>query len=322
MDKQDKNPLLVVAGPTASGKTGLAVALCLQTGGEVISADSMQIYRRMNIATAKPTMAERCGVPHHMIDILEPGQSFSVADYVAHAKQTIAAVHVRGRLPVVAGGTGLYISSLADNIAFSPAPSDPALRQTLRREAEERGGEYLLEQLAAFDPETAARLHPNNLGRIIRAIEIYRLSGVTMSSQLQNSRLHPSDYDLCMLGLAFADRQWLYDRIDARVDQMLANGLLQEAQEIRELGLSGTAAQAIGYKELEGYFTGQCSLQEAVENLKRETRRYAKRQLTWFRRDPRIRWLEVDRFEGPGQLVQAALQIMREHWGEKLPRLG
>ena len=316
MDKQDKIPLLVIAGPTASGKTALAVELCRKVGGEVVSADSMQIYRRMDIGTAKPTAAERRGVPHHLMDILEPGQNFSVADYVALAKETIAEIHARGRLPVVAGGTGLYINSLVDNIEFSPAPNDPALRRALQKEAEEHGGAHLLEQLAQFDPETAARLHPNNLGRIIRAIEIYRLSGVTMSEQLKNSRLKPSDYDLCMLGLTFADRQKLYDRINDRVNQMLADGLLKEAEEIRSLGLESTAAQAIGYKELEGWFTGQCSLEEAVENLKRETRRYAKRQLTWFRRDERIHWLEVDRLGSIEALVDAGMQVMAECWGK------
>lgn len=315
MDKQDKIPLLVIAGPTASGKTALAVELCLRVGGEVVSADSMQIYRRMDIGTAKPTATERRGVPHHLMDILEPGQNFSVADYVALAKEKIAEIHARGKLPVVAGGTGLYINSLVDNIEFSPAPNDPALRKALQKEAQEHGGAHLLEQLATFDPETAARLHPNNLGRIIRAIEIYRLSGVTMSQQLKNSRLKPSDYDLCMLGLTFFDRQKLYDRINARVEQMLDDGLLKEAEEIRSLGLESTAAQAIGYKELEGCFTGQCSLEEAKENLKRETRRYAKRQLTWFRRDERFHWLEVDRLGSIEALVDAAMQVMAECWG-------
>ncbi len=315
MDKQEKIPLLVIAGPTASGKTGLAVELCLRTGGQVVSADSMQIYRRMNIATAKPTAEERRGVPHHLIDILDPGQSFSVVDYKALAQKKIEEIHAAGNLPVVAGGTGLYISSLVDNITFSATSGDPALRRALQQQAEELGGEHLLAQLASFDPETAARLHPNNLGRIIRAIEIYRLSGKTMTQQLQDSRLHPSDYDVCMLGLTFTHRQRLYDRINSRVGQMLADGLLNEAEEIRALHLSPTAAQAIGYKELEGYFTGSCSLEQAVENLKRETRRYAKRQLTWFRRDKRIHWLEADRFESPADLADAAQRIMAEHWG-------
>ena len=287
-------PLAVVAGPTASGKTGLAVELALRLGGEVVSADSMQIYRRMAIATAKPTPAEMKGVPHHLIDFLEPGENFSVAQYVQRARQVIQEIHRRGKLPSVAGGTGLYIQSLVDNVSFSPQPEDPALREALRQKAQREGGQSLLRELAEFDPQSAARLHPNNLGRVIRAIEVYRLTGRTMTQQLEASRQEPSPYRLGMLGLTFSRRELLYDRINRRVDCMMEEGLLEEARQMRGEKLSSTAAQAIGYKELEGYFDGRESLEEALERMKRETRRYAKRQLTWFRRDKRFFWLEMD----------------------------
>ena len=288
-------PLAVVAGPTASGKTGLAVELALRLNGEVVSADSMQIYRRMAIATAKPTLQEMKGVPHHLIDFLEPGESFSVAQYVQRARQVIGEIHSRGKLPIVAGGTGLYIQSLVDNVSFSPQPEDPELRERLRQKAEREGAQALLEELREFDPQSAARLHPNNLGRVIRAIEVYRLTGRTMTQQLEDSRREPSPYRLCMLGLTYSRRELLYDRINRRVDVMMEEGLLEEARQMRREKLSSTAAQAIGYKELEGYFAGQEPLEEALERMKRETRRYAKRQLTWFRRDSRFHWLEMDK---------------------------
>ena len=304
-------PLAVVAGPTASGKTGLAVELALRLDGEVVSADSMQIYRRMAIATAKPTPEEQLGVPHHLIDFLEPGEQFSVAQYVELARKTIREIRSRGKLPIVAGGTGLYIQSLVDNIAFSPQPSDPALREALRQRAQREGRESLLRELASFDPESAARLHPNNLGRVIRAIEVYRLTGKTMTQQMAQSRREPSPYRPAMLGLTYSDRQLLYNRIDRRVDAMVAQGLLEEARQMREEGLSSTAAQAIGYKELEGYFAGEEPLEEALERMKRETRRYAKRQLTWFRRDERFHWLEMDRL-GDGAADEAEKILVRE----------
>ncbi|MDD6236964.1 MAG: tRNA (adenosine(37)-N6)-dimethylallyltransferase MiaA [Clostridiales bacterium] len=291
---EKKIPLVVVVGPTASGKTALAVSLAKRFHGEVISADSMQIYKQMNIATAKPTVEEMDGIPHHLIDCLDLSQKFSVADYTALAHQKAKEINARGHLPILAGGTGLYIDSVVNNISFSEIRTDEELRKELTRLAEEKGADYLLEELNRFDPESAKRLHPNNLSRIIRAIEVYRLTGVTMTEHQRRSRLTPSGYDAVMIGLDFQDRQKLYDRINLRVDRMFADGLLEEAREILSNKNLGTARQAIGYKELQHYFDGQESLEEAIQKIKQETRRYAKRQLTWFRRNPNIHWIYVD----------------------------
>ena len=291
---EKKIPLLVVVGPTASGKTALAVSLAKQFHGEVISADSMQIYKKMNIATAKPTEAEMGGVPHHLIDCLDLSQKFSVADYTALAHQKAEEIHERGHLPILACGTGLYIDSVVNNILFSEIKTDEALRKELGWLAAERGAEYLLEELRQFDPESAQRLHLNNLPRIIRAIEVYKLTGVTMTEHQRRSRLKPTGYQSIIIGLDFQDRQKLYDRINLRVDRMFADGLLEEAKEILSNKNLGTARQAIGYKELQHYFDGQESLEEAIQKIKQETRRYAKRQLTWFRRNPDIHWIYVD----------------------------
>ena len=301
----EKIPMLCVVGPTASGKTALAAELARRFDGEIISADSMQIYSEMQIGTARPTEEEMRGVPHHLTGFLPLSQPYSVARFVEDASRCAAEIFSRGRLPVLAGGTGLYVSSLVNGVSFAEEPHDPALRCSLQRRAEEEGGEKLLAELAGFDSESAARLHPNNLGRIIRAIEIYRTTGITMTEQLRRSREKGSPYRLCMLGLTFTDRQQLYARIDRRVEAMLAAGLEEEARHVLAMPDRATALQAIGYKELAPFLRGECSREEAVENLKRETRRYAKRQLTWFRRDERIFWLERDRFETEEALFSA-----------------
>jgi tRNA dimethylallyltransferase len=283
-------PLVVIVGPTASGKTRLAVDVALKYNGEVVSADSMQIYRGMNIGTAKPTVQEMRGVPHHMIDIADPTQSFSVADYVAQAKTVIEDIHARGRLPVLAGGTGLYISSLVNNIDFGKTQRDDNLRAQLREKASSEGGQALLDILSTFDPLSAARLHPNNTGRIIRAIEVYMITGSTMTELQKRSRELPAAYNCCKLGLFYDDRSLLYDKINARVDSMLLSGLLLEAEKLLKMPdtAKSTSMQAIGYKELAEYLAGASGLVETVELIKRGTRRYAKRQMTWFRRDEEI----------------------------------
>ena len=251
-------PLAVIAGPTASGKTALAIELALRMNGEIVSADSMQVYREMEIATAKPSIQERRGVPHHLMDFLPPEKTYSVAEYVQDARRCIDEIASRGKLPILTGGTGLYIQSVVDNIEFSPAEADEALRKSLGELAEQKGGEALLEILREFDPETAERLHPNNLGRIIRAIEIYRVTGITMSESLRRSREHPSPYITRMLLLSFENRETLYQRINQRVDAMMDAGLMEEARRMyrRRDKLSATALQAIGYKELFPYFSG------------------------------------------------------------------
>lgn len=314
-NNRQKLPLLVVAGPTASGKTGLGVELALRHGGEIISADSMQIYRQMNVGTAKATPEEMRGVPHHMLDFLEPAEQFSVADFVQRAGRYIREISARGRLPIVVGGTGLYISSLVDNVTFAPMAQSPELRASLRQKAAEQGNDALLEELRSFDPEAAARLHANNLGRVIRAIEVYRLTGTTMTETVKNSHRAPSPYRLCMVALTASDRAFLYDRIDRRVDQMVEQGIVEEARQLLGQPLSSTARQAIGYKEFAPYFAGSATLEECVEKLKMETRRYAKRQLTWFRRDERYHWLEVDRFESAAALAEAAEPWVRSDLG-------
>ncbi|MFT8887553.1 MAG: tRNA (adenosine(37)-N6)-dimethylallyltransferase MiaA [Ethanoligenens sp.] len=288
-------PVIAVVGPTASGKTRLAVELALHYGGEVVSADSMQLYQGMAIGTAQPTHEEMRGIPHHLIGVRDPAIPCSVAEYVAMAKACITDIHARGKVPVVAGGTGLYVDSLLAGRTFEETERNDALRIRLRQEADAQGGQALLDRLAGFDPETAAKLHPHNLGRIIRAIEVYETDGVTMSELQRRSKLTPSPYRTCKIGLGFADRAMLYAKIDARVDAMLEAGLLEEARVLfaRADVRDSTAMQAIGYKELAAYLRGDCPLEQAVEDLKRATRRYAKRQMTWFRRAADICWIEA-----------------------------
>ncbi len=307
----EKQPLLVVAGPTASGKTSLSIRLARALGGEVVSADSMQMYREMDIGTAKPTPEEMGEIPHHLIGVLDPSQTCSVADYAAAARPVIREIGSRGRLPILVGGTGLYISAITDHIQFSPMPSDPALRQQLRQLAEEQGAGAVHQLLRDCDPESAAVIHPNNLGRVIRAVEVFRLTGIPISEHNRRSRAVPPPYRSCILGLGCQDRQWLYRRIDQRVDRMLAAGLLEEARGLLAREVSPTAAQAIGYKELGGYLRGEEPLAQAVERLKQESRNYAKRQLTWFRREEAIHWLLADTFPGEEALFREALAIAR-----------
>lgn len=287
-----KIKLLAVAGPTASGKTSFAVELAKIYDGEVVSCDSMQIYKGMEIATAAPTIDEQCGIPHHMVSCIDADEAFSVSRYCEMAHACIKEISERGKLPILCGGTGLYYSSLADDLVFADAPSDEKLRAELYKRAEKEGGQALLDELKCIDPETAERLHPNHISRIVRALEIFMLSGITLSEQNKRSRQNESRYDLLAFGLDFPDRDVLYARINKRVDIMLQKGLIEEARMSYNTG-GKTSVQAIGHKELWKYFSGEQSFDEAVETLKRQTRRYAKRQLTWFRRDDRIIWLDA-----------------------------
>lgn len=307
-----KGKVVYVTGPTASGKTELGVSLAEKYGGEIVSADSMQIYKGIHIASAAPDEEEKRGIPHHLIEFLPLSQQFSVADYVAAARQCIDEILSRKKLPVVVGGTGLYISALTDNIEFADGQTDMKLRCELDGEFERVGGEEMLSRLAAFDPEAAARLHPGNRRRIIRAFEVYRLTGKTVTEQNKLSRQNEPRYDNLILGIASRDREWLYNRINLRVDKMLENGLVQEAEKTVSLPLNGGGMQAIGHKELYGYLKGECTIQEAAERLKQSTRRYAKRQLTWFRRDTRIKWLYAD--EEP--IFERAQGLINEFLGE------
>jgi tRNA dimethylallyltransferase len=308
-------PVVAVVGPTATGKTKLAVELSLRFGGEVVSADSMQIYRGLDIGTAKPTAEEMCGVPHHLMDFLDPSQSFSVADFVELASKSIEDITARGNLPIVAGGTGLYVSSLLTGLNFLPQEKDEAFRSELKRMAEQEGTKKVWEMLREIDPESAERIHPNNVGRVIRAIEVYRVTGITMTEQIRRSREKPSPYDSLVIGLTYRDRSKLYDAINRRVDIMMQKGLLKEAETVFKMEHAETASQAIGYKEFFPYFRGECSIEESVEQVKRESRRYAKRQLTWFRRDESVHWLYVDEFANSDELLaKAADLILQQRW--------
>ena len=293
----DRIPLIVVCGPTASGKTKVAVELAKKYNGEVVSADSMQIYKGLNIATAKPDAEEMQGIPHHLLDFLDPDRPFSVADYVSLARETISDIYSRHKMPILCGGTGLYVSSLVENVRFDDTGSDESIRKRLTEQVREFGNHALWEKLAEIDPQTAEKVHENNLPRVIRALEVYELTGVKLSQHKINSRSEPSPYDACIIGLTCADRSKLYEKIDQRVDVMLEKGLVNECREVYESGKLRTAQQAIGFKELIPYFKGECGLDECVDKIKLETRHYAKRQLTWFRNLNGISWVETDKFD-------------------------
>ena len=290
--------VLAVVGATASGKTALSIALAKALGGEIISCDSMQIYRGMDIGTAKPSEEEKAGIPHHLIDIVEPSENFSVADYAPLAAKAIEDITSRGKLPIFCGGTGLYLDAVLTANEYSEAASDPSLREELTRDAEEKGALALWERLKFEDPESAEAIHPNNVKRVVRALEIFESTGVTKTELDRRSRQIEAPYEVTVIGLRYAARELLYARIEQRVDQMLADGLLSETKALLEEGVfeaNTTAAQAIGYKELLGYLRGEQSLAEATEALKTATRRYAKRQMTWFGAKDYVQWIDMER---------------------------
>ena len=288
------NQVIVIAGPTASGKTGLSIEVAKQLHTEIVSADSMQIYKGMDVGTAKVTPDEMCGIVHHMIDIVSPMENYNVSRYVEDAKPIVDSILTKGKIPVIAGGTGLYINSLVHGYDLAPIPGDEAVREEITKLYEEKGGEFLLEELRKIDPKTADRLHPNNARRLIRALEVYRISGTTISEQEERTKNAPKPYDVKFFVLD-TDREKLYERINRRVDIMLVNGLVEEVKTLLEQGIpkTNTSMQAIGYKEIVEYLDGYLTLEEAVEKLKMESRRYAKRQLTWFRRNEGAHWLEA-----------------------------
>ena len=306
--------ILVISGPTASGKTKLAVALAKARGGEVVSADSMQIYRRMDIGTAKPTAEEMDGIPHHMIDVADPEEDFSVARYVELASACVDDILARGKLPIVAGGTGLYVDSLLSGRTFAAFSPESALRKELEEELAERGGEAMLEELSRVDPEAAARLHHNDHKRIVRALEVYRSTGKTISEHNRETQALPPRYEALTIGLNFQDRADLWARIDARVDQMAADGLEREVRELLSSGLSSrcTAMQAIGYKEFVAAVEGDMTWREAEELVKLRSRQYAKRQLTWFRRSRDTHWLLWEKNPNFGNARQRSTELLEE----------
>ena len=304
-----KSRVIAVGGPTASGKTALSVGLAKAFGGEIINADSMQIYKNLDVGTAKPSIEERQGVPHYLLDFLPPETPYSVADFTAAADPLIQEITARGKLPLVVGGTGLYITSLLNGTAFAPEKTDPAIRARLQERAEAEGGAALYAELQSIDPNYAAQVHPNNLPRVIRALELYAATGRRMSEERVNARPAEPPYRSLCLCLTCRDRAVLYDRIERRVNLMLENGVLAEAKQVYDhRDTYRTAAQAIGYKEFFPYFEGTGSLDECTARLKQATRNYAKRQLTWFRRQNDAVWLYIDE----ENVLDRACELVRE----------
>ena len=297
MATEQKIKILAVVGPTASGKTAISVELARRLGGEVVSCDSMQVYRRMNVGTAKPTEEEMGGIPHHLIDAVEPDAPFSCAEYVTRASEAVKDIWARGKLPILCGGTGLYLDRFLCG-EMEETHADEALRASLFEYAERMGAEALHERLRSVDPESAEAIHPNNVKRVVRALEIYEQTGIPKSEFDRRSQVAESPYEAVVIGLHYPRREVLYERINRRVDVMIADGLLEETKQLKEEGVfevNLTAAQAIGYKELLGYLDGSETLAEATESLKTATRRYAKRQLTWFCAKPYVAWVEMEK---------------------------
>jgi len=283
--------IIAVAGPTASGKTALSIEIAREFNGEIVSCDSMQIYKGMDIGTAKPTEEEKAGILHHMIDIVEPFENYNVVNYKNDAEKVIDDILKRGKLPVVVGGTGLYMDSVLNNVKFSETEEISDKRKKLTDLLEQKGKEYMHSMLKDIDPQSAEKIHPNNTRRVIRALEIYYTTGKTMT-QANEESLQPKKYDSLVIGLSW-DREILNERINKRVDIMVKDGLIEEVTRLKNAGIpkSCTAMQAIGYKEIYSYLEGEISLLEAIEKIKLESRKYAKRQMTWFRRNKSINWL-------------------------------
>lgn len=307
------NNIICIAGPTASGKTALAVELAKELNGEVVSCDSMQVYKRMDIGTAKPTAEEMQGIPHHMLDVAQAWEDFSVSRYCNQAAPIVDDIIAQGKTAIIAGGTGLYMDSLIRGNDFAPFPST-GVREALEARAEAEGIQPLLEELAQVDPESAGRLHPSDRKRIIRALEVYRETGITITEHNRRTREVPPKYRPVWLGLDFSDRAALYRRIDRRVERMLEAGLLDEIRSLLESGIpeTCTAMQAIGYKEFLPVLRGERGLCDAAAEVCQSSRRYAKRQLTWFRRNPNMHWIAREEDGAPDEIIRQARQILQE----------
>lgn len=308
-------PLLVIVGPTAVGKTAYCVLLGQALRAEIVTADSMQVYRGMDIGTAKPPPEERGGVPHHCLDLVDPRDAFNVADYRRHALAAIADIHRRGRLPILTGGTGLYVRAVVDDFLFPDRGADWELRRRLEEEAARLGRAALHARLAQVDPETAARLHPNDLRRVVRALEVYQRTGRPLSQHLREARARQPRFDLLMFGLT-RPREELYARINRRVEEQIAAGLVEEVRRLmaQSLDEGHVAMQGLGYKEIIGYLKGRWSLQEAIRILQRDTRHYARRQLIWFKADPRIQWLDLSQYPSLQAATAPVVAAVRARW--------
>lgn len=308
------NNIICIAGPTASGKTALAVALAKELNGEVVSCDSMQVYKRMDIGTAKPSIDEMQGIVHHMIDVAEPDEDFSVSRYCAMAAPIVEDIVARGKTAIIAGGTGLYMDSLIQGNDFAPFPST-GVREKLEQEAAEKGIQTLYDRLSAIDPEAAGRLHLSDKKRIIRALEVYLETGETITEHNRKTQLLPPRFTPLWLGLDFENRADLYERIDRRVGLMLEMGLIDEIQGLLAAGIPEkcTALQAIGYKEFVAALRGECTIEEAADLVRQSSRRYAKRQLTWFRRNKGIHWLVRKPGQSGEEILASARQIFQEN---------
>ncbi len=306
----NKIPIIVIGGPTASGKTSLSIELAKQFQTEIISCDSMQIYKYMNIGTAKPDMEEREGIVHHMLDIIEPSVPYSVAEFVSDTHKVAQGIYEKGKVPVAVGGTGLYINSLINDVDFREDDSSPELRKELEELEKEKGIDYLVDMLKSYDAVSAERIHKNNKRRIIRAIEFYKMTGVPISVHQEETKKKISRYNPCMMAIKW-DMQKLYERIEKRVDIMLEMGLVDEIKGLCEKGYTQSmlSMQGIGYKEIIAYLNGEVSLDEAVYNIKIGTRHYAKRQMTWFNKDKRVNWINYDE-----DILKRANEIISE-WG-------
>lgn len=311
-----KRPLIILTGPTAVGKTALSIGLAKALNGEIISADSMQVYRYMDIGSAKVTAEEMEGVPHHLIDVLDPEEDFNVTRFQAMAKQAMEGIYSRGHVPIITGGTGFYIQALLYDIDFAENDGGGAVREELERLGEEKGSGYLHQMLAGIDPESAESIHANNRKRVIRAIEYYRLTGERISVHNRREREKESPYRFYYYVLN-CGRSLLYERIDRRVDLMMEQGLVEEVKKLKEMGCARgmVSMQGLGYKEILDYLDGRCSLEDAVYVLKRDTRHFAKRQLTWFKRERDVRWLELEAFGGDrGRILE---HVIREYQREE-----
>lgn len=310
---KDKDNLFILIGPTAIGKTALSVELAKRINGEIISADSMQIYKYMNIGSAKITKEEMENIPHHLIDIIFPNEDFTVADFKNNAVKLIKDINSRGKLPIVAGGTGLYINSLVYNLNFTQVAPNEEIRVKLESLGDKHGNEYLHQELEKIDIESAEKISVNDRKRIIRAIEIFEITGKPMSEHNKNFRVPVEDYNLVMIGLNM-DRKELYNRINLRVDIMIEEGLVEEVNNLLKMGYNKelVSMQGIGYKEIIMYLEGNISLEKSIELIKQGSRNYAKRQLTWFRRDNRIKWVNVDKFSNLDDLSQYIIDYSKD----------